>query len=104
MAKEKEKAALDKDALLKDVPLMAKPVAGAMIDWLNKLDLNHDGVSDLAQFAPIAASALPVVAKLAESVDWEKLLHAYCKDGSKTQAIIAEIKEVAGIIEKAVGK
>lgn len=101
MAKKEELApVLDKNALLKDVPLMAKPVAGALIDWLNKLDLNHDGVSDLAQWVPIAMKVFPVALKLLAAVDWEKLLAAFCKNGTATQVIITEVKEVAGFIQK----
>lgn len=94
MGKDKPAApALDKNALLKDAPALARPVLGGVIDWLNKLDLNHDGVSDLVQLAPVAAKVLPLALKLYKAIDWEKLLAAYCKNGVDAKVVIAEIKE-----------
>ena len=76
---------LDKKELCADVPLMARPVVGSLIDWLNKADLNHDGKADLSQAAPFFFRAMPVILELAPLVDWEALLGVFLAKFTKDQ-------------------
>ena len=64
---------LDKTKLLKDAPLMAKGILGGLIDYLNALDVNHDGISDVAELEPHIEKAIPLLIKIAPFIDLNAL-------------------------------
>ena len=47
-------------------------VIKSAVGSVNKADLNHNGVPDIAEIAPIAAKALPMLVALNEAIDFEQ--------------------------------
>lgn len=90
---------LDKKQLLRDVPMLAKPVAGALIDWINQLDANADGKPEIGVYGPLLVKAMPFVIELSKHIDWKKLLSElvlrYATDklaaGKATDELIATV-------------
>lgn len=84
---------LDKAALLKsaDLPMLAKPLVGGLVDFINALDVNHDGKSDLAQLAPVVVKVMPLVSAVLPYVDLDELVkwfiaHDFIKDKVQVEA------------------
>ena len=87
---------LNKKELLAEVPLMAKGLVGALIDWLNSEDMNHDGKADMCQYAPLVIKAMPIVMAILPYVDMPKLQawllsHDFIKNAVKVEAELAKL-------------
>lgn len=65
---------LDKKELLKEVPLVAKGIAGALIDFVNALDINKDGKADIGQMAKLAIALLPIAQKIIPYINVDKFI------------------------------
>lgn len=91
---------LDKKELLKDMPFALKALVGPAIDWVNKMDINHDGKADLSQLAPYAIKALPLIAVLAPLVQWDKfvdwfLAHDFIEDQEAARKMLEQLLGLA---------
>lgn len=80
---------------------LANQGAKALVEFLNNLDINKDGKSDVAEIAPIVFGVLPEIAFLVKFVDPAKLSASL-----KALPIFAEGKneEAEVAIEKLVAK
>jgi hypothetical protein len=98
---------LDKKELLKDLPVMLRPLAGSFVDFINKADMNKDGMSDLAQVAPYFIKALPFVTALAPLIDWdqavEDLVSKYVKNQELAKPLIEQLKKQIGNLMESKG-
>ena len=95
---------LDKKELLKETPLMLKAPVGAFIDWIDALDVNHDGKADISQVAPIAIKAMPVIMELAPLIDTSKLKawllsHDFINDVKKAEAVLEKLATLAAQVK-----
>lgn len=93
---------LDKKKLLEDnkVPMMLKGIAGQFIDFINGLDVNHDGKADLCQIAPFVLKALPFITALAPLVDVDKFVewfinHDFIKDKELARKICTKLLQLS---------
>lgn len=76
---------LDKKELLKDCHFALKALLGPAIDYINNLDVNHDGKKDISQLAPYVINALPVISALVSLIDADEFIswviaHDFVKD------------------------
>ena len=92
---------LDKKELMKDVPLIAKGLMGSLIDYVNALDVNHDGKADLCELAPFFIKALPIIEALLPLIDKKKLIQWFMSHDFVIDAIKAEqkVKPLLALIE-----
>lgn len=83
----------------KDLPFGVGGLVGGFVHYLNDVDTNHDGKSDVAQVAPFVIKALPVLIELYKLVDKDKfkawfLSHDFI-DEAKAATHIAELAKIA---------
>jgi hypothetical protein len=90
-AKPVAEAFLDKKKLLDKVPLIARPVFAPLIDWLNKLDLDGDGVPDLLKYGPRFIEATPLIIELAKHIDWSQVIAFFAKDKAKAAGALKNL-------------
>lgn len=98
-------AILDEKELTKDLPLLLKGPAKSLIQWLNGLDLNHDGKKDLEQIVPILAKLLPVAAALAPLIDKDELVewvvaHKWITDRDAAKSALAAALKIINELPK----
>ena len=91
---------LNKKELLADLPLMLKPVVGGFVDYINALDVNHDGHADICQIAPVVIKSLPYISAILPLIDREKMVkwfisHDFIKDAAAAEAAIAKVVDIA---------
>lgn len=94
---------LNSSEMVKDFPLLLKGPAKQAIEAVNKLDMNHDGKSDLAQLAAVGAAIVPILAKLNDAIDFEAAAEILAQTKAvKNKALFAAaVKELGAVAEKA---
>lgn len=79
-------------------PGSVKMLAGGALKWLNDLDTNNDGKSDVAQLGPKFQQALPFLIEVSKLMDWDKVIawaiQQFAKDKPAAIAKVAELKAI----------
>lgn len=95
--------------LAKHAPGLVRGFVEKALNDLNRLDLNKDGKSDVAQIAALVIQVVPLLAMLNEAIDFEKLADVMaesnavkdkCKCGDAIKALGRLAEEAQGLIPK----
>jgi hypothetical protein len=94
---------LDANELAKKVPFPLQGKFKELVLAINKMDLNHDGKSDLAQAVHLALVLMPLMHKLNQAVDFNAMADYVCELPFVTDKALAKeaIHEAAHLAEKA---
>jgi hypothetical protein len=94
---------LDANELAKKVPFVLQGQFKHLVEAINKMDLNKDGKSDLAQAVHVALILMPLMHKLNQSIDFNAMADYICALPFVTDKELAKqaIHEAAHLAEKA---
>ena len=65
---------LDPNELTKDCPALLKGIAKQFVAYVNGLDVNHDGKSDVEEVAPLVIKAMPAIMLILPLIDWNQVI------------------------------